>query len=109
MTAAANIQPGTLEMLVLKVLSVQPEHGWGIGQRLQEASRGVFAVNPGSLYPALQRLLAKGWIRSQWRMTESNREARYYQLTRSGRARLARERASWDRQVEAVAWVLGWA
>jgi transcriptional regulator len=109
MAEAANIQPGTLDMLVLTVLSAQPEHGWGIGQRLQEASRGVFDVNPGSLYPALQRLLARGWIRSEWRMTDSNREARYYQLTRSGRARLARERAGWERQVEAVGRVLRWA
>jgi transcriptional regulator len=108
MPEAANIQPGTLDMLVLKVLSVQPEHGWGIGQRLQQASRGVFDVNPGSLYPALQRLLARGWIRSQWRMTDSNREARYYELTRSGRARLLRERAGWERQVEAVGRVLRW-
>jgi PadR family transcriptional regulator, regulatory protein PadR len=105
---AAPIQPGTLEMLVLKVLSVEPEHGWGLGQRLQEASRGVFDVNPGSLYPALQRLLAKGWIRSEWRVTASGRRARYYLLTRSGVARLARERESWERQVEAVGRVLRW-
>jgi transcriptional regulator len=105
---AAPIQPGTLEMLVLKVLSVEPEHGWGLGQRLQQASRGVFDVNPGSLYPALQRLLAKGWIRSEWRVTESGRRARYYHLTRSGTARLERERESWERQVAAVGRVLRW-
>jgi transcriptional regulator len=104
--AASAIPPGTLEMLVLKVLSVQPEHGWGIGQRLQQASRGVFDVNQGSLYPALQRLLAKGWIRSEWRVTESGRRARYYRLTRSGEAQLAREQESWARQVEGVVWVL---
>lgn len=101
--------PGTLEMLVLKVLSVEPEHGWGIGQRLQEASKGVLDVNQGSLYPALQRLLAKGWIKSEWRVTGSGRRARYYSLTRSGEARLARERESWARQVDAVDWVLRWA
>jgi transcriptional regulator len=94
---------------VLKVLSVAPEHGWGIGQRLQEASRGVFDVNQGSLYPALQRLLGKGWLRSEWRVTESGRRARYYLLTRSGEARLLRERESWTRQAEAVDWVLRWA
>jgi PadR family transcriptional regulator, regulatory protein PadR len=106
---AAPLVPGTLEMLVLKVLSVAPEHGWGIGQRLQEASRGVFDVNQGSLYPALQRLLGKGWLRSEWRVTESGRRARFYLLTRSGEARLHRERESWARQAEAVDWVLRWA
>lgn len=104
--AGAAVPPGTLEMLVLKVLSLQSEHGWGIGQRLQQASRGAFDVNQGSLYPALQRLVAKGWIRSEWRATESGRRARYYSLTRSGQRHLARERESWARQVEAVAWVL---
>jgi transcriptional regulator len=106
---AAPLLPGTLEMLVLKVLSVAPEHGWGIGQRLQEASRGVFDVNQGSLYPALQRLLGKGWLRSEWRVTESGRRARYYLLTRSGEVRLLRDRESWTRQAEAVDWVLRWA
>jgi len=101
--------PGTLEMLVLKVLSVAPEHGWGIGQRLQEASRGVLDVNQGSLYPALQRLLAKGWVKSEWRTTDSGRRARYYRLTRSGEARLLAERVSWARQVGAVDLVLRWA
>ena len=83
---AAPIQPGTLEMLVLKVLSVEPEHGWGIGQRL----------------------LGKGWIRSEWRVTDSGRRARYYHLTRSGAARLFREREGWERQVAAVGRVLRW-
>jgi transcriptional regulator len=95
-------------MLVLKVLSVRPEHGWGITQRLQQVSHGVFDVNAGSLYPALQRLLAKGWIRPEWRATESGRRARYYHLTRSGAARLARERESWSRQVDAVTRILRW-
>ena len=104
----APLLPGTLEMLVLKALSVGPEHGWGIGQRLQQMSRGVFDVNQGSLYPALQRLLKKGWIRSEWRVTESGRKARYYRLTRSGTRRLVREEESWARQVEAVGWVLSW-
>ena len=106
---AAQIPPGTLEMLVLKVLSDGPEHGWGLGQRLQQASRGVFDVNQGSLYPALQRLLGKGWIRSEWRVTESGRRARYYRLTRSGATHLARELDKWSRQVDAVRWVLGLA
>lgn len=102
----AQVLPGTLDMLVLKIVSVQIEHGWGIGQRLQQASRGVFDVNQGSLYPALQRLLQKGWITSEWRVTESGRRARYYRITRSGEARLAREQENWARQVEAVKWIL---
>lgn len=101
-----QLLPGTLEMMALKVLSVGEEHGWGIGQRLQHMSRGTFDVNQGSLYPALQRLLKKGWIISEWRQTESGRRARYYRLTRSGLARLAREQESWARQVAAVNWVL---
>jgi transcriptional regulator len=104
-----QLLPGTLEMMVLKVLSVGEEHGWGLGQRLQVMSRGAFDVNQGSLYPALQRLLKKGWIVSDWRQTESGRRARYYRLTRSGAARLAREQESWARQVAAVNWVLKWA
>lgn len=101
--------PGTLDMLALKVLSVEPQHGWGIGQRLGEMSRGAFDVNQGSLYPALQRLLRKGWITSEWRTTENGRRARYYLITRSGERRLAKEREMWERQVEAVNLVLGWA
>jgi transcriptional regulator len=104
-----TIPPGTLEMLVLKVVSKEPEHGWGIGQRLGEASHGAFDVNQGSLYPALQRLLAKGWLRAEWRVTDSGRRARYYRITRSGEAWLAREEESWSRQVRAVSRVLGWA
>jgi PadR family transcriptional regulator PadR len=101
-----GVQPGTLEMLVLQVLSTGPEHGWGIGQRLQQASRGVFDVNQGSLYPALQRLLGKGWIRSDWRVTGSGRRARYYTVTKSGQKHLSRELESWSRQVDGVRWVL---
>jgi PadR family transcriptional regulator, regulatory protein PadR len=106
---SAQVLPGTLDMLVLKTVSAQPEHGWGIGQRLQQSSRGVFDVNQGSLYPALQRLMKKGWIRSEWRATENGRRARYYRITRSGQGRLARERQTWSRQVAAVQWVLSGA
>ena len=104
-----QVPPGTLEMLVLKVLSSGDEHGWGIGQRLEEASRGVFDVNQGSLYPALQRLMRKGWIKSSWRVTTSGRRARYYALTKSGQKELVRELAHWSRQVNAVQWVIGGA
>lgn len=101
-----QVLPGTLDMLVLKVLSLAPEHGWGIGQRLRLASRGVLDVNQGSLYPALQRLLAKGWVRSTWRVTDNGRRARYYQITRAGELQLRRELESWSRQADAVRWVL---
>lgn len=106
---SAQLLPGTLDMLALKVISVAPEHGWGIGQRLQQMSRGVFDVNQGSLYPALQRLLKRGWVKAEWRVTESGRRARYYRITRSGERRLEVERKSWDRQVQAVNRVMTWA
>jgi transcriptional regulator len=97
---------GTLEMLVLKTLSLAPLHGWGIAQRIEQMSSDVFRVNQGSLYPALQRMLRKGWIRSEWRVTENNRRARYYLLTALGRRRLDAERAEWERSAAAVDRVL---
>lgn len=103
-----NLLQGTLELLVLKALSLEPMHGWGLAQRLGQMSRGVFEVNQGSLYPALQRMKRKGWIRSEWRVTENNRRARYYVLTRAGERQLARERASWERASTAVNGILGW-
>lgn len=105
----ATLLPGTLEMLILKVVSREPEHGWGIGQRLSQISDGVFDVNQGSLYPALQRLLRKGWITADWQRTENGRRARYYRMTSSGERQLVAERASWTRQVAAVELVLDWA
>jgi transcriptional regulator len=104
----AELLPGTLDMMVLKVLSVGPEHGFGIGRRLQEVSRGVFDVNQGSLYPALQRLLQRGWITGEWHQTGSGRRARYYRITRSGARQLKRERGSFARQIAAVQLVLDW-
>ena len=106
---SAQLLPGTLDMMVLRVVSVGPEHGFGIGRRLQEISRGVFDVNQGSLYPALQRLLKEGWIRAEWRQTESGRRARYYRITASGLRHLERQRDSFARQVTAVNRVLAWA
>jgi transcriptional regulator len=93
---------GTLEMLVLKTLSLEPMHGWGIAQRIQSISGDVFQVNQGSLYPALQRMKRRGWIRSQWRVTENNRRARYYELTTSGRRQLRDQAAEWARSSGAV-------
>lgn len=105
----SELLQGTLEMLVLKTLSVEPMHGWGITQRIEQISRQILQVNQGSLYPALERLRRKGWIRSEWRVTENNRRARYYELTPAGVKRLAVERAAWERSAAAVNWILGWS
>jgi len=101
-----DLLQGTLEMLVLKALSLEPMHGWGIGQRIDQLSRDVFKVQQGSLYPALQRMLRRGFIRAEWRVTENNRRARYYRLTPAGRRRLDRETATWDRVSAAVSAIL---
>jgi len=103
---SAELLQGTLEMLALKALSLEPMHGWGIGQRIGQLSGGVFAVNQGSLYPALQRMVRKGWITSVWRTSEHNRRARFYHLTAAGRRRLDHETATWNRTVAAVAEIL---
>ena len=104
----SGLLQGTLELLVLKTLSLEPLHGWGISQRIQQMSREVFQVNQGSLYPALQRMKTKGWIRSEWRTTENNRKAKYYMLTAAGEGELAKERSQWERSSEAVNRVLRW-
>ena len=98
---------GTLYMLILKTLALEPLHGYGIGVRLEQISRGAFQVNAGSLFPALRRLERDGLIRGDWRVTENNRRAKYYALTRSGRARLTREMRDWDAQTAAIAKILG--
>lgn len=94
-------------MLILQILSLNPEHGYGIGQRLLQVSREVVQVNQGSLYPALHRLEQKGWLVSEWRLSERGREAKYYSLTRAGRKQLAIEKRSWDRLADAVGLVFG--
>lgn len=101
-----DVLRGTLELLILKTLTLEPMHGWGISQRIQQFSSGVLDVNQGSLYPALQRLEVKGWIASEWRTTENNRQAKYYHLTASGRKALGAETASWRRYVTAVESIL---
>ncbi len=98
----SELLQGTLDMLVLKTLALEPMHGWGVSERIRQISQDVFQVNQGSLYPALQRLKRKGWIRSQWRVTENNRRARYYTLTPAGRRQLDAERREWERSVSAV-------
>lgn len=107
--APTELLQGTLELLVLKTLTQEPMHGWGIAQRIQQISRETFQVNQGSLYPALQRMLRKGWVKSEWRVSEHNRRARYYALTAEGRRQLERERAEWERASTAVNWILNWA
>ena len=105
---STDLLQGTLELLVLKTLSLEPMHGWGIAQRIQQISRDVFQVNQGSLYPALQRMKSKGWITSEWRTTENNRRARYYMLTSVGQRYLAAERGEWERSSGAVNRILNW-
>lgn len=102
-----DVLRGTLDLLVLKILSLEPMHGWGISQKLIELSCGVMDVNQGSLYPALQRMEHRGWISSEWGVTENNRRAKYYSLTAEGRSGLTRESARWDRYSDAVGWVMG--
>lgn len=102
-----DVLRGTLDLLILRTLSLEPMHGWGISQRIQQVSRGTLDVNQGSLYPALQRLEQKGWIGSDWRITENNRRAKYYALTALGRRALGAETAEWRRYVAAVELILG--
>ena len=98
--------PGTLDMLILKTLSLEPMHGFGIARRVEQMSRGVFKVNPGSLLTALQRLERAGWLDAEWRQTENSRRAKFYELTRAGRKQLEAETADWTRRVSAVARLL---
>ena len=88
---------GTMDMLILKVVSMEPMHGWGISERIQQISRDALQVNQGSLYASLHRLTREGWLRSEWRITENNRRARYYILTRDGEKQLGVEHAQWAR------------
>jgi transcriptional regulator len=103
--AGALVQ-GTLHMLILKTLTLEPLHGYGIGVRLEQISRGGFQVNAGSLFPALRRLERDRLIRGEWRVTENNRRAKYYHLTPQGRAQLTRETRQWEAQMAAIARIL---
>jgi len=104
--ADADVIQGTLDMLILKTLSLEPMHGFGIARRVEQISRGVFKVNPGSLLTALQRLERAGWLDAEWRQTENARRARYYSLTRTGRRQLEIETADWTRRAAAIARLL---
>ena len=101
-----DVIQGTLDMLILKTLSLQPMHGFGIARRIEQISRGVFKVNPGSLLTALQRLERAGWLDAEWQQTENSRRAKIYSLTRTGRKQLDVETADWSRRVGAVARLL---
>src|SRR6187397_2706915 len=104
--ATTDVIQGTLDMLILKTLSLQPLHGYGIARRIEQISRDVFKVNPGSLLTALQRLEREGLLDSEWRQTENARNAKFYTLTRAGRKQLDVETADWSRRVSAVARLL---
>src|SRR4249919_3693260 len=95
--AKSDLLQGTLDMLILQVTALGPVHGYAIAQRLQQMSRDALQVQQGSLYPALHRLEARGWLKSEWKTTETGRDAKFYGLTRSGRRQLDSERASWQR------------
>lgn len=101
-----DLLQGTLDLLILRTLSLEPMHGWGVSQRIQQMSREVLQVNQGSLYPALHRLEQQGWIAAEWGVSENNRRAKFYRLTDAGRAQLAEETASWERLSAAVARIL---
>ena len=97
-----DLVQGTLDLLILKTLSVEPQHGWAIAKRIQQVSHDALQVGQGSLYPALYRLEAHGWITAEWRASETGRQAKFYRLTRDGRKRLEKELANWDRLSSAI-------
>lgn len=103
---STDVIQGTLDLLILKAVSLQPMHGYGIARRIEQISRGVFKVNPGSLLVALKRLERAGWLDAEWLVTDNARRARVYTLTRSGRKQLERETADWNRRIAAVARLL---
>ena len=97
-----DLVQGTLDLLILKTLSLEPMHGWAIAKRIQQISREVLQVQQGSLYPALHRLEQQGWVRAQWNESETGRQAKFYSLTKAGRQQLEKELASWDRLSAAI-------
>jgi PadR family transcriptional regulator PadR len=101
-----DLVQGTLDLLILKTIALEPMHGWAIAQRIRQLSKDVLQVQQGSLYPALQRLERQGWIAAEWGVSENNRRARFCRLTRAGRARLGREQAGWERLAGAISTVL---
>jgi PadR family transcriptional regulator PadR len=106
MARKSDLLQGTLDMLILRVLTRGELHGWGITQKLEQLSQSALQVDEGSLYPALYRMEDKGWIEAEWKMTENNRRAKYYTLTRAGRKQLESEQESWDRMTAIIAQVM---
>jgi transcriptional regulator len=102
-----EILQGTLDLLILRVVHLEPIHGYAIAQRIKQRSKDVLTIQQGSLYPALHRLERQGWLKAEWGKTESGREAKYYQLTKSGEKQLSREQENWDRMTTAIGLVLG--
>lgn len=102
----SDLLQGTLDLLILKTLSLEPQHGWGISQRIQQISRDVLQVNQGSLYPALHRLELAGWIAAEWGASDNNRRAKFYKLTAAGRRQLREEKENWDRVSDAITRIL---
>jgi transcriptional regulator len=107
MPTPTDLLQGTLDLLILQTLALEPIHGWGVAQRIQQVSKDVLQIGQGSLYPALYRLEYKGWIKSDWGNSENNRRAKFYRLTAAGRKQLETEIASWDRLSSAITLVLG--
>ena len=106
MSKPPDLVQGTLDLLILKILALQPLNGWAVGQRLKQVSRDVLQVSDGSLYPALHKLEQAGWITSEWKASENNRRAKYYSLTPPGRRQLVREAAKWERLSAAISHVV---
>jgi PadR family transcriptional regulator, regulatory protein PadR len=106
MSKPSDLIQGTLDLLILTTISLEPKHGWAIGKRIQQVSDDVLQVTQGALYPALHRLEQQGWIRSEWRTAETGREAKFYTLTKAGRTQLEKEVAQWERLSNAVSLVV---
>ena len=106
MSKPSDLIQGTLDLLILKTISLEPMHGWAIAKRIQQVTNEVLQVTQGALYPALHRLEQQGWIRADWRASETGREAKFYSLTRAGRTQLAKELEQWDRLSGAVGLVI---
>lgn len=106
MSKPADLVQGTLNLLILKILALQPLHGWALSQRLKQVSGDVLQVSDGSLYPSLHKLEQQGWIEAEWKPTDNNRRAKFYSLTRLGRRHLAKEASNWDRLSTAISSVM---
>ena len=106
MSRPSDLIQGTLDLLILKTISLEPKHGWAIAKRIQQVSRDALQITQGSLYPALHRLEARGWIESEWGVTDQNRRAKYYHLTKSGREHCRREATAWQRYAGVMARVI---